>query len=115
MSGGKAMEENKERSATIKRLMISVFILIIITLIFGFCFFGNGLAPETFLALFLMFFLWLNIIFILLKLEQISLRDRMIDPILMRRLSNIIVLIAITILIIIIVLIVRVFFASLFI
>ncbi|MDD4239541.1 MAG: hypothetical protein PHT62_13460 [Desulfotomaculaceae bacterium] len=109
------MEQKKESLCTINTLMIIVIILIVATLIFGFCYFENGLASDVLMALFFIVFLWLNIIFIVLKLEQISLRNRMIDPILMRRLSNIMVIIAIAILLIIIMLISRVLFMVYFI
>ena len=108
-------EEKKISLGTINLLMIFIFILIITQLILGTCYFGKVISQETILALFFIVFLWLNIIFILFKIEQISLRDRMVAPILMRKLSNIIVLTTITILLIIIMLIVRVFFSKFFI
>ncbi|MDK2888440.1 MAG: hypothetical protein PWP72_1318 [Thermoanaerobacter sp.] len=93
-------------------LILLVFVLIALILAKGFVYFETRHPSYFSLALCSIAFLWLNEILILLKLEQISLRDRMIDPILVRRLSNIIVIIAITILIIIILLIVKVFFVS---
>lgn len=113
------MGDNKEKLAIANKIlivifMLFVFVLIAMTLLKGFTYFEMGQASANFsLALFFIAFLWLNGILILLKLEQVSLRDRMIDPILVRRLSNILVFIAIAIFVIIILLVVRVFFATL--
>ena len=107
-------EDKKESLCLINSLMIIVAVLIVVITIFGFCYFENRLASGASMGLFFAFFLWLNIFLIFLKLEQISLRDRMIDPILVRKLSNVIVLITITILIIIILLVVKALFVKLF-
>lgn len=106
------MEDKKENLKTINILMITVFVVIIIAMVIGFCYYKTG-QPDVFLALYFIAFLWLNEILILLKLEHMSLRNRMVDPILVRKLVNIIIIVGVAILIIIVLLIIRVFFEPL--
>jgi len=106
------VEDKKENLETINILMIVVFVVICITMVIGFRYFKTG-QPDVSLALYFIAFLWLNEILILLKLEHMSLRNRMVDPILARKLVNVVTIVGVTILIIIVLLIIRVLFEPL--
>ena len=95
-------EEKKERLDKITCYIVVLAIVILVYFNFGFVLLRR-LPGNIPLVTHFINFLWLNGLLIILKLEQISLRDNMIDPILIRRLTVILMAIIVAILFIILV------------